>query len=145
MGAYVLISIYTLLFRDFYVNKVNNYKINLLHTFGNLSCVLEQINTFNSSGDINLQKFSYQGVRKQFKSSEIIFDNVFLRSLAVGYEDCIKIADQWPQTQIDRWLANGFIYLLLGRILNSFQIVIYIIYNCNANLFMNHVRLSVCL
>ena len=92
----------TFLFRDFYKNKVDDYKINYKYTVGNLSCVLEEMNIFNSSGGINQHKYSPEGIKQQFETSQIVFDEIFLKSLYVGYKKCAKIAEQGPNTHMNR-------------------------------------------
>jgi len=82
--------------------SIKSKRSSLENKVGNLSCVLEQVKTFTPEGEINMELFGYDGVKEFFKGTLIGEDEVILRTLTEGYADCLKIANNWPQSELDR-------------------------------------------
>jgi len=81
---------------------VEHYKEKMSSVIGNVSCVLTQMDIMDSTGQINRDHFSYNSVRNYMAGTDRRGDEDLIQAFTTGYQDCMDISRNWPQTTLDR-------------------------------------------
>lgn len=82
-------------------DNIEEHKMEMMTKIGNLTCVLTQMELLTADGDINMEAFSYNSLKKHM-TENAGKDNEFLKAMATGYSDCYDISRNWPQSTLNR-------------------------------------------
>jgi len=85
-----------------FIEDIMHFKNSMYTKMGNLSCVLTQLEVLDSSGEINMEYFSYNTMIRHLSSTPAGSDPAFVRKMADGFSDCWDISRAWPQKSLDR-------------------------------------------
>jgi len=87
--------------QEFY-DDFMDFKHGMETKFGNLSCVLTQLEMLDAAGNINMEFFSYENSLKMMGNTPAGSDPVFLKKFVAGCDDCYDISRSFPQKALDR-------------------------------------------